>query len=407
MDKYEILKKYYGYKDFKEEQNLIIDNVMNNIDTIGLLPTGFGKSLIFVTLSLMLEGISIIITPLIALMVDQVNNLKSRGVKAEYLNSTLNFNEINKVYKKMIDGNVKILYVSAERLQNEYFKRIIKNINVSLIVLDEAHTVLWSEDFRIAISKIGDFINLLKNRPKLLALTATATDETVNKIIKYLNLRNPKIIESNFDKKNIYYRIVKTNNKLNELIKVVSRYKDELGIIYSLTIKECNMIYDYLKNLGFKVGYYYGTLDSRLKEDMQNDFKNHKIKIMVCTNAFGMGIDIPDIRYVIEYDMPLCIEDFVQQTGRASRDGLMAEAILFFDVNDIKTINYFIDNIEIDKPKDEINKIKKSKYIKLDKMVGLCLTKGCIHKYISNYFHQNHSGKCMMCCNCKSDFLKK
>jgi len=402
MDKYYYLKKYFGFDKLKPEQELIIDSILDGNDTIGLLPTGFGKSITFQLPSLIFEGITIVISPLVALMADQVNNLKKKGIRAEFINSLLDNDEKNRIYKKLRYGLIDILYVSAERLENEYFLRIILNLNISLIVCDEAHTVLWSEDFRLSIGKINQFVYKLKNRPVLLALTATATSQTVNKIIDCIGLKNPKIIKALFDRENIYYDVIRTDKKLNELIGFVSKHKNELGIIYCLTIKNCKYVYNYLKEMGFNVGYYYGTLDSDEKEYMQNNFSNHNLKIMVCTNAFGMGIDIPDIRYVIEYDLPSSIEDFLQQTGRASRDGKEAIALLLFSLEDIKTANYFIENIEIDKPKEELEKIKKSKYKKLEKMIEFATTRKCLHKFILDYFNQeSEKKKCMMCINCK------
>ena len=402
MDKYYYLKKYFGFDKLKQEQELIIDSILDGNDTIGLLPTGFGKSITFQLPSLMLQGITIVISPLVALMADQVNNLKKKGIRAEFINSLLDNDEKNRIYKKLRYGLIDILYVSAERLENEYFLRIILNLDISLIVCDEAHTVLWSEDFRLSIGKINQFVYKLKKRPVLLALTATATSQTVNKIIDCIGLKNPKIVKALFDRDNIYYDVIRTDKKLNELIAFVSKHKNELGIIYCLTIKNCKYVYNYLKEMGFNVGFYYGTLEKNDKEYMQNNFSNHNIKIMVCTNAFGMGIDIPDIRYVIEYDLPSSIEDFLQQTGRASRDGKNAIALLLFSVEDIKTANYFIENIEIDKPKDELEKIKKSKYKKLEKMIEFATTRKCLHKFILEYFNQeSEKKKCMMCINCK------
>lgn len=386
----------------KQEQNEIIDKVLDGLDVIAVLPTGFGKSVTFQIPALMLDGITIVITPLISLMQDQTFSLKNKGIKAEYINSSLNIDEQKQIYKRLISGNVKILYISAERLLNKYFKEVIKKIKISLLVCDEAHTILWSEDFRQAMAHIPEFIEFIEYRPIHLALTATATNLTINKIKKYLNLSNPNIVISNCDRSNIFYRVVKNENKLNSLIEYISKYKEELGIIYCLTIKSCNLVYDYLKSFGFKAGIYHGAMDNDEKKKAQLCFTNGIINIMICTNAFGMGIDIPNIRYIILYEMPICIEDYVQQIGRASRDGKYAEAILLFDTKDIRILNYFIDNITLnDKSEEEVKKIKNDKYKKLDKMIELGLTNKCLHQYVANYFNQKHSGKCMMCSNCK------
>lgn len=403
MDKYDYLYKYFGFNKLKKEQEEIIDSVLNHKDTIGLLPTGFGKSITFQLPALMLDGITLVISPLVALMADQVGSLKRKGIRAEYINSLLDTTSRGRVYRNLKNGNIDLLYVSAERLENEYFLNIILKLNVSLIVCDEAHTVLWSDDFRIAIGKINEFVKKLAKRPILLALTATATSSTVDKIIECIGLDKPKIVSALFDRSNIFYDVKRSDRKLNELIAYVSHKKEELGLIYCLTIRNCKYVYDYLKQMGFSVGYYYGTMEKEEKEYMQNAFSNHQIKIMVSTNAFGMGIDIPDIRYVIEYDLPSSIEDYLQQTGRASRDGKYREAILLFSVNDIKTANYFIENIEIlDRDNNEIERIKKSKYKKLDKMIEFATTRKCLHKYVLEYFGQkSENKKCNMCINCK------
>ncbi len=407
MDKLEILKKYFGFDKLKKEQEEIIDSILANKDTIGLLPTGFGKSITFQLPALILDGITIVISPLVALMSDQVQSLKKKGIRAEFLNSLLEPSEKQKIYRKLKYGLIDILYVSAERLENEYFLNIILKLNISLIVCDEAHTVLWSDDFRKSIGKINLFIKKLNKRPRLLALTATATNNTVEKIIECIGLENPKIVSALFDRKNIFYDVKRSDKKLNELIAYISKHKNELGIIYCLTIRNSKYVYEYLKNMGFKVGYYYGTLEKEEKEYMQYAFTNHEINIIVCTNAFGMGIDIPDIRYVIEYDLPSSIEDYLQQTGRCSRDGKYREAILLFSVNDIKTSNYFIENIEIgDKTSKELELIKKSKYKKLDKMIEFATTRKCLHKYVVEYFGQEYKEKrCNMCINCKDKNL--
>lgn len=400
--KQKLLEKYYGYKILKKEQNEIIDLILQKKDCIGVLPTGFGKSVTFQIPALMIDGVTLVITPLISLMQDQAFNLKNKGIKAEFINSSLDIKAQESIYKSLINGNIKILYVSAERLLNKYFKEIIKKVKVSLIVCDEAHTLLWSEDFRIALAHIPDFISYLGYRPVHLALTATATLNTLTKIKKYLNLSNPNIVIGNCDRDNIFFRVIKNQNKLNSLIQYTSKYNDELGIIYCLTIKSCNYVYDYLKSFGFNVGIYHGAMDSDEKKKAQMCFTNGIIKIMVSTNAFGMGIDIPNIRYIILYEMPICIEDYIQQIGRASRDGKYAEAILLYDTNDIKTLNYFIENIEPnDRSNNEIRKIKNDKYLKLDKMIEFGLTNKCLHQFVANYFNQKHKGKCMMCSNCK------
>ena len=399
--KNEILKSYFGFDNLKPEQSQIIDSILSGNDTIGLLPTGFGKSICFTIPALINDGLTIVITPLIALMADQVKNLKNRFIKAEYINSLLEEYEKEIIYKKILDNRVKLLFVAGERLLNNKFLNIIKNINVSLLVFDEAHTLLWSEDFRQSLAKIPEFYKCFNKRPPILALTATATNITVNKIKKILALNEPKLIIGDPDRKNIYYRIIKTSNKERELLSYLSKNKDK-GLIYTLTIKNAEYLYYQLLELGYKVGLYHGNLDSNEKKRVQELYTNGTLNLMVATNAFGMGIDIPNIRYVIEYDLPQSIEDFIQQTGRGSRDNKYAEGVLLFDRRDIGMNEYFIEHIKNENISDkELNQIKLDRYQKLDKMIELALTSRCIHQVASLYFGHKHNGKCMMCSNCK------
>lgn len=399
-----ILKKYFGFESLRKEQDLIISSVLAGNNTIGILPTGFGKSITFQLPALMLDGITVVITPLIALMHDQVMNLKRKGIGAEFINSSLLINEIDLVYKKLNDGAIKILYISAERLGNKRFIHEIKKINISLIVCDEAHTLMWSEDFRPALGNIYLFVESLNYRPTILALTATANNKTVNKICRYLNINNPKIFIGNCDRKNIFYRVVKTSKKLEFLHKYILHNLDKLGIIYCVTIKNVYKVYNFLKDNNIDALIYHGELEPKEKERMQLKFTNNEVRIIICTNAFGMGIDIPNIRYVIEYDMPHTIDDFVQQVGRASRDGKYAEGIVLFNMRDIELGRYFIERIENDKTEAELRVIKEDRYDKLDKIIRFCFSNKCLHKYISNYFNQKHNGNCKMCSNCKIDF---
>ncbi len=401
MDLNYALKKYFGYDKLKYEQEKIVKSVMEGKDTIGLLPTGFGKSITFQLPALLLEGITIVVSPLIALMQDQVINLRKKNINSEYINSLQTYEEQNKVYKNVRDGKVKILYVSAERLLSNRFLYMMKGVKIDLFVCDEAHTLLWSEDFREALGKIDCFVSKLSPRPKMLALTATAVDTTITKIIDILKLRNPNIITINCDRANIFYRVINTHNKDRDLYFFLRNKKNIHIVIYCLTIRNVNHVYDYLKEKGFNVDKYYGQLDSEYKSKVLNNYKNNMIDIVVCTNAFGMGVDVPDIRYVIEYDLPQSLEDFLQQTGRASRDNKYGEGILFFNKNDIKTIEYFIENIE---DKRDIKEIKNSRYKKLDSMVNFALTSKCLHNEILAYFGIKGKKKCNMCSNCVNDY---
>lgn len=402
-----IVKKYFKFNELKKEQKEVIENVLNKKDTIALLPTGFGKSVCFQIPALFFEGLTIVISPLIALMKDQVEGLKSKEIEAEYINSTLTKLEIDNIYKRILNKEIKILYVSGERLESLSFLDNVLKIKVSLIVFDEVHTLLWSEGFRLALGRVYNFISLLDYRPPILALTATATNQTLSKIMKIIKLDNPKIVVANCDRKNIFYKIERNVNKIEYIINYVKNNND-IGIIYCLTIKDCNFVYTKLKEANIDSIVYYGTLDSNTKANNQELFTSGKVKLIICTNSFGMGIDMPNIRFVINYSIPQSLEDFSQQSGRASRDGNYAESIILFSFEDIDTINYFIENI------DDSNMTFKEKVLvkldnhkKLDKMIEFCTTRKCLHKYLVNYFNQEHSGNCMMCTNCRKKRIIK
>ncbi len=392
MDKYSVLKTYFGYENFKYPQDRIIDEVLANYDVIAVLPTGFGKSVIFQVLALMQEGISIIISPLIALMQDQVHKLKAKGVPAVYINSNLDSREQMSIYRNL--SSLKILYLSPERLESKIFLAHISKVKISMVVVDEAHTILWAEGFRLSFGQIHSFIETLSVRPRLLALTATATPGTIEKIHSYLKMVHPKVIEIPMDRPNLFYKVETPKNKLQYLKNYILHHKNEKGIIYCLTRREVENLHQSFLEFGISNLYYHGGLAREEREINQAQFSNGQCNLMICTNAFGMGIDIPDIRYVIEYSIPQSIEDLVQQLGRASRDGAYGEGILLFSFQDIKTVQYFIEQ-------QEDKKIKKEAIRKLDALVEYCLTKSCRHQWMSSYFHNSLVSCKTKCDNCK------
>jgi ATP-dependent DNA helicase RecQ len=402
-----IVKKYFKFNDLKKEQKEVIENVLNKKDTIALLPTGFGKSVCFQVPALFFDGLTIVVSPLIALMKDQVEGLKRKEIEAEYINSTLSKMEIDNIYKRILNKEIKILYVSGERLESFNFLGNILKVKVSLIVFDEVHTLLWSEGFRLALGRVYNFINMLDYRVPILALTATATNLTLSKIRNIIKLDNPKIVVANCDRKNIFYKVERNINKIEYIINYVKKNND-IGIIYCLTIKDCNYVHSKLKEANIESIVYYGTLDSNTKMVNQGLFTSGKVKLIICTNSFGMGIDVSNIRFVINYSIPQSLEDFSQQSGRASRDGKYAEAIILFSFEDIDIINYFIENIDDSNMtfKEKVS-VRLDNHKKLDKMIEFCTTKKCLHKYLVNYFNQEHNGKCMMCTNCSKKRIIK
>lgn len=392
-DKYSILKKNFGYTSFKYPQDLVIDSVMENKDTIAILPTGFGKSITFQIPALMLDGLTIVISPLIALMIDQVESLRKKNISAKYLNSSLNEVEVMRLYSDIENDKIKILYVSAERLQNSFFLKRIKSKVISLIVIDEAHTILWGEDFREAFLKISLFINIFQNKPRVLAITATATTQTINKISNYLELTNPNIITSNIDRSNLFYKVYQVNDKNLFIINYLKKHNNTRGIIYCLTRKKVDQLFCLFNSLNIPIAKYHGGMSSLERNNNYLLFKENKVKAIICTNAFGMGIDLPDIRYVINYEIPQSLEDLVQEMGRTSRDGGYGEGILLFSFKDLRTIYYFIDNLKDKKLKTEAKR-------KASLVIDYALTKKCRHQFICSYFGTKQ-GKCKSFCdNC-------
>lgn len=394
MDKYYILKKYFGYARFKYPQDVIIDSIDQGTEVIGILPTGFGKSIIYQVLALMQTGISIIISPLIALMEDQIRGLKTKGIEAAMIHSNLSFEQQQRIYQELMRGKYKILYISPERLKNKDFQKSISNLMISMLVVDEAHTLLWAEGFREAYGRIEQFIQKLKKRPKILAVTATATPQTIKKITHYLNLNHPMVIEIPMDRPNLFYKVIHTKNKVKELQKYLKLHSSKKGILYCLTRKSVKELHQKLQELNFFNAYYHGGMTLEQKQENQKNFTNGIFPIMVCTNAFGMGIDLPDIRYVIEVEPPQSIEDLVQHLGRAARDGGYGEGIVLFSFDDIKKITYFLEQFK------DLSSYQENKR-KADALVDYCLSKRCRHQLISAYFNQS-SGTCKgFCDNCK------
>lgn len=391
----EILKEYFGYDCLREPQEEVIQEVLKGYDVIALFPTGFGKSITFQLPALLLEGMTIVITPLIALMEDQVAALKKKEIAAAFLNSSQTIEEQNTIYQHISKNKIKLLYVSPERLQNFKFQQFIIEKKISLVVTDEAHTILWADDFRKSFAHIKDFIEKIDPAPKRMALTATATPLTLKKIIQYLDLQNPKIIQIDMDRKNLFFGVKRSSNKLADLLSYIKKNKDKRGIIYCLTRATTESLSLALTHKGIVNRIYHGGLEERIKFQSYQDFKDGNCRLMICTNAFGMGIDIPDIRFVIHYELPQSLEDLVQQMGRASRDGAYGEGIVLFDFRDLQTVRYFIHKIAN-------QQVKKEKENKLSSIVQYCLSKKCRHQLVSRYFGQN-----VKKCECKCDNCKK
>ncbi|WP_195265589.1 DNA helicase RecQ [Clostridium sp. 1001275B_160808_H3] len=394
----EILEKYYGYKSFRRGQENIINSILSGNDVLAIMPTGGGKSICYQIPALLLDGVTIVISPLISLMKDQVDAIKEMGIESAYINSSLTSREFEEIITNVKENKYKIIYVAPERLESYEFIMAITECRISQIAIDEAHCVSqWGHDFRSSYRRIKNFIEMLSIRPIITAFTATATEEVKEDIINLLGLRKPSLFVTGFDRENLFINIEKGNDKKSYILKYIEQNKDSSGIIYAATRKEVDYIYELLTSNGYKAGRYHAGLNDELRKENQEDFIKDKINIMVATNAFGMGIDKPNIRFVIHYNMPKNIEGYYQEIGRAGRDGEKSECILLFSPSDIHTQKYLIEvsteNIER----------KNNQYFKLKQMVDLIYSNDCYRKYILSYFGEVVSENCNNCSSCLSE----
>lgn len=407
MNKFEILKHYFGHDTFRDGQENIIDNISNGNDALCIMPTGGGKSICYQIPALMSDGIAIVISPLISLMKDQVTSLNQNGIRAAYINSTLTSAQQSRAIYNAMRGEYKLIYVAPERLEVPAFLNLCNSIKISLIAVDEAHCVSqWGHDFRPSYLKIADFISKLDNRPVISAFTATATDAVKRDILNLLGLKNPYQITTGFDRKNLFFAVKRPQRKQKELLAIVSEHKNQSGIIYCATRKNVEKVSDFLNDNGYRSLIYHAGLNSETRNRNQEDFINDRCNLIVATNAFGMGIDKPDVRFVVHYNMPKNLENYYQEAGRAGRDGENSDCILLYSPADVHTQRFFIENNdENDELSDEQReKIKKNDYYKLNKMVGYCTSTTCLRNYILNYFGEYHTNDCNNCSACLKEY---
>lgn len=405
QDQYEVLYRYFGYTAFRSGQAELIDAQLSGRDVFGIMPTGGGKSLCYQIPALMLEGITLVVSPLISLMKDQVTALKNMGVSAAYVNRSLSAEQIRLVLRKIQQKKYKIIYIAPERLLTESFLAAISNLKIAMVAVDEAHCISqWGQDFRPSYLRIADFLKLLKVRPVVSAFTATATQEVRDDVERILGLQNPLRIITGYDRPNLRFAVVQPKSKPLALLDFIEARPGKCGIVYCSTRKEVEKVCQMLQNKGISATRYHAGLSEEERHTNQDDFVYDRCKVMVATNAFGMGIDKSNVGYVIHYNMPQCIESYYQEAGRAGRDGENADCILLYSPSDIRTAKFLIqhptENEELSE--EERSNLVKKALIRLDAMVGYCNTSRCLRGYILEYFGQEHPQLCGNCSNCES-----
>lgn len=403
QDKYGILKRYFGYDAFRDGQESLIDGMLAGRDVFGIMPTGAGKSICYQLPALMLRGITLVISPLISLMKDQVAALNQVGVYAAYLNSSLTQGQYFKALDFARKGKYKIIYVAPERLLTDSFLDFAVNADISCISVDEVHCVSqWGQDFRPGYLKIVDFIDRLPKRPVVGAFTATATREVRDDVMRILKLNNPKIVTTGFDRKNLSFYVKHAKDKKAELLGILRKHYGESGIIYCITRKLVDEVYGMLSERGVEVSRYHAGMTDEERCRNQEAFIYDRTHVMVATNAFGMGIDKPDVRFVIHYNMPKNMESYYQEAGRAGRDGEKADCYLLYSPQDVHTNQFFIEN---NRENEELSDTEREHVMEKDrerlkKMVFYCHTKYCYRKYMLNYFGEKADSFCGGCGNC-------
>lgn len=404
QDKFEILYRYFGYKSFRNGQAELIDAQLSGRDVFGIMPTGGGKSLCYQIPALMMEGITLVVSPLISLMKDQVSSLKSMGVPAAYVNSSLSPEQVRTVLKNMQQQKYKIIYIAPERLLAENFLAAINNLKVAMLAVDEAHCISqWGQDFRPSYLRIAGFLKLLKYRPVVSAFTATATYEVRDDVERILGLQNPLRVITGYDRPNLRFEVMKPQSKPLALRELVDARLGKNGIVYCATRKEVEKVCLMLQNRGISATRYHAGLPEDERRINQDDFVYDRCKVMVATNAFGMGIDKSNVGYVIHYNMPQSIEAYYQEAGRAGRDGENADCILLYSTSDIRTAKFLIQQPTENEnlAEEERNSLIKRELMRLDAIIGYCNTDHCLRGYILEYFGQKHQGMCGNCANCE------
>lgn len=392
-----MLETYFGYTSFRPAQEAPIASLLRNEDVIGIMPTGAGKSICFQIPALCKPGLTIVFSPLISLMKDQVDGLLVQNIPAALINSTLTQAEFNKTMYEVRSGKIKLLYIAPERLGSNFFCNVLRALPIAQVIVDEAHCISeWGHDFRPSYRLIGEWLNSLPKRPIVGAFTATATKYVENDIKKLLGLDTANVYVTGFDRPNLSFSVIRTPKRMDYVVHYVRQHANENGIIYCATRKDVDRVYENLTRAGIKVGHYHGGLSDEVRREMQNAYADDKLQVMVATNAFGMGIDKSNVRYVLHYQMPRNMESYYQEAGRAGRDGAPAECILLYSGQDVQVHKYLIEQ-SIETPERQEVELRK-----LQSMIDYCFCSNCLRKYMLNYFGESTVWTtCDNCSSCK------
>ena len=392
-----MLETYFGYTSFRPAQEAPIASLLRNEDVIGIMPTGAGKSICFQIPALCKAGLTIVFSPLISLMKDQVDGLLVQNIPAALINSTLTQAEFNKTMYEVRSGKIKLLYIAPERLGSNFFCNVLRALPIAQVIVDEAHCISeWGHDFRPSYRLIGEWLNSLPKRPIVGAFTATATKYVENDIKKLLGLDKANVYVTGFDRPNLSFSVIRTPKRMDYVVHYVRQHDNENGIIYCATRKDVDRVYENLTHAGIKVGHYHGGLSDEVRREMQNAYADDKLQVMVATNAFGMGIDKSNVRYVLHYQMPRNMESYYQEAGRAGRDGAPAECILLYSGQDVQVHKYLIEQ-SIETPERQEVELRK-----LQSMIDYCFCSNCLRKYMLNYFGESTVWTtCDNCSSCK------
>ena len=403
MELESLLKQYFGYTSFRPGQHEVIQTLLEGRDCLAIMPTGAGKSICFQLPALMMPGVTLVISPLISLMKDQVDSLVNQEIPATYINSQCTFEEAKARFAAIRAGRVKLVYISPERLENEFFTSFMQSLPISMFIIDEAHCVSqWGHDFRPSYCAIKDWIAALPRRPVVGAFTATATEKVKEDMMTLLGLEKERIFIGGFDRPNLYFRVVRTNRKLDFALAYVQQHQEDSGIIYAATRKEVDRVYEELTRRGIRAGRYHAGLSDDVRRTMQDAFTYDRLQVIVATNAFGMGIDTSNVRYVIHYQMPKNIESYYQEAGRAGRDGAPGECILLFSRQDIMIQKFLIEQSVHDPQQQAVE------FRLLNAMVRYCEGNHCLRHYILTYFGEHPSWqRCEKCGNCDQETVEE